>query len=381
MPGWPGWRGEPTHYLAAVQIGSIVAGFFAAAFASAALVEPLAGPLTSAGVPAEAAEGVAVLIITLVVTFVALVIAELTPRRYAMQRAESVAMALGPILDRLATALRPLIWLLSKATNGVLRLLRANPAAAGEDISVEELRELVMSHEGLAEQERRIVRDVFAAADRHVRDAMLPRVDVDVLEASLPIAEAVVEAWKHAHTRYPVVDGAPDRVIGFAHIRELLDPAHQGTARTVRDITRDIRVLPATKALLPALSEMQAAGAHMAMVVDEYGGITGVVTVENLVEKLVGDIYDEYDTVPAPHPEDDGAGNFDGLMSLGEFGRRTTVALPPGPYHTVGGLIVTVLGRTPETGDTVQVAGHQLVVTSVRGWRVERFQWGTAELG
>ena len=212
---------------------------------------------------------------------------------------------------------RPLIWLLSKSTNLMLRLLRADPTAFREEISVEELRELVMTHEELPDQERRIVREVFAAGERHVRDAMLPRTEIDFLDASLPVTDAARQAWEHAHSRYPVIDGSAEKVIGFVNVRDLLDPAHDGKAVIVRDIVRSVMVFPATKPLLPALTELQGAGAHIAMVVDEYGGIAGIVTLENLVEKLVGDIYDEFDTVPTPpHSSEPELGEVDGLLSL-----------------------------------------------------------------
>jgi putative hemolysin len=132
-------------------------------------------------------------------------------------------------------------------------------------------------------------------------------------------------------------------------------------------------IFPATKPLLSALTELQGAGAHIAMVVDEYGGISGIVTLENLVEKLVGDIYDEFDTVRTPpHTSEPELGGVDGLLSLSDFRQRTGVELPAGPYETVGGLVVTLLGHVPAVGDDVEVAGHQLTVTAVQGWRVQR---------
>jgi len=371
---------QPTRYLAAVQIGSIVAGFFAAAFGAAALAGPLAVPLESWGLGSDAAESIAVIVITLLITFIALVLSELTPRRYAMQRAEPVAMLLGPLLDRLASLFRPVIWLLSASTNGMLRLLRADPTAFRDEISVEELRELLMTHAGLPAQERAIVREVFAAGDRHVREAMLPRTDVDFLDASLPVADAARMAWEHAHTRYPVIDGSPDRVIGFVHVRDLLDPDLAGRPVTVRELVRGIVAFPGTKPLLPALTELQAAGAHLAVVVDEYGGLAGIVTVENLVEELVGDIYDEYDTRPAPaESTEPGLGEIDGLISLSEFRQRTGLLLAKGPYDTVGGLLVTMLSRVPTVGDEIEVSGHRLTVVAVDGWRVQRLQVSTIE--
>jgi len=368
---------EPARYLAGVQIGSIVAGFFAAAFGAAALAEPLAGPLISLGVSADAAEGLAVVIITLLITYIALVISELTPRRYAMLRAEGVALLLGPVLDRLATLFRPLIWLLSKSTNGALRVLRADPTAFREEIGVEELRELVMTHEGLADQERGIVRQVFAAGDRQVREAMLPRAGIDFLDASLPVEQAARQAWEHAHTRYPVTDGSPDRVIGFVHVRDLLDPALAGRPVMVRELVRAIIAFPGTKPLLAALAELQSAGAHLAVVVDEYGGLAGIVTVENLIEELVGEIYDEYDARPSPETATGpGVGEIDGLISLAEFRQRTGIDLPKGSYDTVGGLVITLLGHVPAVGDEVAAGGHLFTLVAVDGWRVQRIAIG-----
>ncbi|MDQ6773750.1 MAG: hemolysin family protein [Candidatus Dormibacteraeota bacterium] len=366
----------PTRYLAAVQIGSITAGFFAAAFGAAALADPLARLVVRWGVlKYPAAESLAVIVVTLLITCVALVISELTPRRYAMQHAEAVALLLGPPLDRLATLFRPLIWWLSKSTNLVLRVLRADPTASREQISSDELRQLVMSHEGLSDEQRRIVRDVFGASGRHVRQAMLPRTEVDFLDAALPVSEAAGLAWEHAHSRYPVIAGSSDEVIGFVHVRDLLDPAHAGREVSVRDIVRSVTAFPATKPMLAALSELQRTATHLALVVDEYGGLAGIVTVEDLVEELVGDIYDEYDVAASQAvPAEQGLGELDGLLSLGDFYQRTGISLPRGPYDTAGGLVLHLLGRMPEVGDTVEVAEHRLSVVAVQGWRIHRLR-------
>ncbi|MGX7680072.1 hemolysin family protein [Jatrophihabitans sp. DSM 45814] len=363
---------EPTRYLAAVQIGSIVAGFFSAAFGTATLADPLARLLERWGVAKYPADGLAVVIITLTITYVALVVSELTPRRYAMQRAEPVALLLGPMLDRLATAFRPLIWFLSKSTNVVLRLLRANPAASADQITSEELRALVASHEGLSEEERRIVRDVFGAGDRQLSEAMLPRTEVDFLEATLSVAEAARLAWEHAHTRYPVINASPDDVIGFVHVRDLRDPAYVGKEISVGEIVRTIPAFPESKPILATLTELQRTADQLALVIDEYGGVAGIVTVEDLVEELVGDIRDEYDAAAArPTPSDRGLGEVDGLLSLSEFRDRTGISLPSGPYETVGGMIFQVLGRLPIAGDAIDVAGCRLTVVAMKGWRIQ----------
>ena len=369
---------DPSRYLAAVQIGSIVAGFFAAAYATATLADPLADQLVSWGVDSHTgAESIAVIAITLLVTVVALVVSELTPRRYAMQRAQPVATLLGPLLDRLSTLFRPVIWLLSKLTNGLLRLLRADPTMFGDQISSEELRAMVESHEALGDEERRIVRDVFTAGGRSVHSAMLPRTDVDFLDASIPVSQARALAWEHSHTRYPVIEGTPDRVIGFVHARDLADPS-QDESLPIRDIARTVTAFPTSKPLLPALTEMQASATQLALVIDEYGGLAGIVTLEDIIEEIVGDIYDEHDVAVTSSAAQDSM-IVDGLQRISEFTERTGITLPAGSYETIGGLIVGHLGRMPEVGDVVEESGHRFAVLAVTGRRIEQLQVNPAE--
>lgn len=374
--------GDPGRYLAAVQIGSIVAGFFSAAYATATLGEPLANRFVAWGMDSHsAAYSLAIILITLLVTFLALVISELTPRRYAMQHGRGVALLLGPLLDRLATVFRPLIWLLSKSTNVMLRLLRADPTAPGDQMSSEELRELVASHENLGDDERRIVREVFAAGNLKVRDAMLRRADVDFLDASMTVAQAREVAYRHSHTRFPVMDGSPDSVLGFVHARDLLDPELDADTVTVREVVRPVLVLPASKPMLPALTEMQHMPAQLALVVDEYGGLAGIVTLEDLLEQIVGDIYDEHDDEHrGPAPDSDST-DIDGLLRLAEFTSRTGIAVPAGAYDTIGGLVVDRLGRIPAVGDHIDESGHRFSVSEIQGWRIHRLQVTPVETG
>lgn len=352
-----------------MQIGSIVAGFFAAAYATATLAEPL-GDLMSGGLGDDGGETLAVLIVTLATTFLALIIAELTPRRYAMQRPLPVASLLGPLLDMLASAFRPVIWLLEKCTNGLLRVLGANPNDSRAEMSVEEVRELVLTHEEVPEQERAIIRQVFAAGERTIRQAMVPRANIDFLPAGIDVRQARRAAWEHTHTRYPVNDG--DRVLGFLHARDLYAPELNPDG-PITALVRPITAYPPDKKLLTVLSEMQAGAANIAAVVDEYGSVRGMVTLEDLVEELVGEMYDEYDRIPTASAAGDAATTvLDGLTSLSDFERRLGFALPAGRYDTVGGYLLAVLDRTPVVGDAVEVDDHRLTVDSIDGWRVGR---------
>jgi putative hemolysin len=366
---------NPNRFLGTVQIGITVAGFFAAAFGATRLAGDLAPVAIRLGVPDAAAEAVTVVVVTLIIAFVTLVVGELVPKRIGMQRSVGVALVMAPLLDRLATVLRPVLWLISKSTNVVVRLLGGDPDIQRVQVTGEELRALVSGHDELGPEERKIVADVFAAGDRQVREVMLPRTEVDFLDAALPVYQAVQQATLMPHSRYPVVRGSADDVLGFVHVRDLFAPSMANRNVRVGEIAREVVQLPGTKRVLPALTEMRRAGGHIAIVVDEYGGTDGIVTLEDLMEELVGDIRDEYDVADdSAGPTMSGDVTVDGLLNLNEFAAQTGIALPDGPYETVAGFVVSTLGRLPEMGDVVHVEGHDLEVMSLEGRRASRLR-------
>jgi putative hemolysin len=364
---------DPNRFLAAVQVGVTFAGFMSAAFGGATLSGELAPVLVDVGLPPGAADLVALVLVTVVISYLSLVLGELAPKRLGLQRAEAIALALGPLIDRISKSSRPVIWLLSKSTNGVVRLLGGNPHAQREQMSDQELRELVNSHETLGEEERRIVEDVFEAGDRQIREVMIPRTEVDFLDSSTPVYKAARQALTKPHSRYPVIRGSADDVIGFVHVRDLLDPDMANRSVRVDELARQSLVLPWTRQILAALADMRREGSHLAIVADEYGGTAGIVTIEDLVEELVGDIKDEYDVDEAETTRHRGGDvEVDGLLNLDDFEDETGVELPEGPYETVAGYIMARLGRLPQAGDAVEFDGHRLVVREVEGRRVAR---------
>ncbi|MFE7407050.1 hemolysin family protein [Isoptericola sp. NPDC057559] len=346
---------DPNRFLAAVQIGVTVAGFFSAAYGASTLAPDLAPALESAGLPAGASATVALVGLTLVIAYASLVLGELVPKRIALQRSAQVALVVGPPLDRFAVLMRPVIWLLSRSTDAVVRLLGGDPTQRSEEITEQELRDLVAAHPGLHEDERRILSDVFAATERTLGEVMRPRGDVVFLHATLTLAEAQERTRDLPYSRYPVTGTDVDDVLGFVHVRDLAraagDPADG--RRTVREVARPVLDLPATGRLLPTLADMRRTRTHLALVVDEYGGTDGIVTLEDLVEELVGDIRDEHDPLAAVHV----AGTYDAGLTLQEFARATGVELPDGPYETVAGYVLARLGRLAEEGDVVVLDG------------------------
>ncbi|HEX6517891.1 MAG TPA: hemolysin family protein [Nocardioidaceae bacterium] len=364
---------DPNRFLAAVQVGVTVAGFMSAAFGGATIANDLAPVLVGWGLPEGAGAAVSLVLVTIAISYLSLVLGELAPKRLALQRAEGISLALGPMIDKISKVSRPVIWLLSKSTNGVVRLVGGNPEAQRERMTDEELRELVTAHETLGEEERRIVEDVFSAGDRQIREVMIPRTEVDFLDSSTPVYKAAKEALTQPHSRYPVIRGSADDVIGFVHVRDLLDPAMANRSVRVEELARQSLVLPSTRPILAALADMRREGSHLAIVADEYGGTAGIVTMEDLVEELVGDIRDEYDVEEGETTRHRGGDvEVDGLLNLDDFEEDTGVELPEGPYETVAGYIMARLGQVPEVGDFVDFGSHRLVVREVDGRRVSR---------
>jgi putative hemolysin len=364
---------NPNRFLAAVQVGVTLAGFLSAAFGAARLAKPVSQALVDAGLETGTADTLALVVVTLLISYFSLVFSELAPKRLALQRAETVSMAFAPALDRIASISRPVIWLLSRSTDLIVRLLGGDPTASRDTISEEELRGLVAAHESLTKDERKLIDEVFAAGERQLREVMVPRTEVEFLDGSMTVARAAKTTATAPHSRYPVTRGSQDDVLGFVHVRDLLMPAAKARTTKVADLTRDVKLLPGTKKVLPSLSEMRREGHHLAMVVDEYGGTAGIVTLEDLIEEVIGDIRDEYD---APADEalrfKGGEVEADGLLNLDEVEEQTGVRLPEGPYETLAGFVMASLGHLPRIGEAVEADGHRLEVSALDGRRVSR---------
>jgi putative hemolysin len=363
---------NPNRFLAAVQIGVTAAGFLSAAFGEARLSSHLAPKLRDAGLSHGVADVVSLILITLVISYIAITVGELAPKRLALQRAQGTALLLAPVVDRFARLARPVIWFLSKTTDVLVRMLGGDPTARRDAITEEELRGLVASHESLTRDERKLIDEVFAAGERQIREVMIPRTEVEFLEHSLTVARAAKLTAEQPHSRYPVARSSQDDIAGFVHVRDLLLPAAKARTTKVSDVTRDVKMLPGTKKVLAALSEMRREGHHLAIVVDEYGGTAGIVTLEDLIEEVIGDIRDEYDEPEQPLRFPGGEMEADGLLNLDEFEEQAGVRLPDGPYETLAGFVMATLGHLPRVGDAVEADHHRLEVTELDGRRVSR---------
>ncbi|WP_344271718.1 hemolysin family protein, partial [Actinomadura napierensis] len=273
---------------------------------------------------------------------------------------------------------RPLVRLLSAATDLVVRLAGGDPHSLREEPTAERMRALVAENTQIAADERALIEEVFAAGERPLREVLVPRTEVVFLDAALPLGTAARAAAGSPHSRFPVCRGSHDEVIGFVHIRDLLVPEDRDRAqpageRPVGELVRPVKFLPSSQRVLPVLSEMRREGCHLAIVMDEYGGVAGIVTLEDLMEELIGDIRDEYDVQDAQARRlHGGVVEVDGLLNLDDFAAETGIRLPDGPYETVAGHIMAVLGRVPAEGDSVRAAGRDLRVARMDGRRVAR---------
>jgi putative hemolysin len=381
VKGMTGKRGQrvaqlaesPNRFLATVQLIVTAAGFLSAAFGESRLSSHLSPVIENAGLSHGLADVLSLIVITLIISYFAIVAGELAPKRIALQRAERTALFLAPVVDRAARISRPAIWLLSKSTDLLVRLLGGDPGASREAITEEELRGLVASHESLSKDERKLIDEVFAAGERQLREVMIPRTEVAFLESAMTVARAQRLTKDAPHSRYPVTRDSQDDVVGFVHVRDFFVPVAKARTVKVADVMRPVKLLPGTKRVLPAMSEMRREGHHLAIVVDEYGGTAGIVSLEDLIEEVIGDIRDEYDVDGDDALRIAGVDvEADGLLNLDEVHEQTGVRLPDGPYETLAGFVMASLGHVPRVGEAVEADGHRLTVSELDGRRVSR---------
>ncbi|MGJ9373872.1 hemolysin family protein [Nesterenkonia sp. CF4.4] len=361
---------NPNRFLSAVQIGVTVAGFASAAYGASSIAPSLVPWVASLGLGDQAALTVSTILLTLVIAYLSLVLGELAPKRLAIQRNAQFAYAVAPVLNGFARLMQPVIWLLSVSTNAVVRLLGGDPNRAAEQLSEEELRDIVTSHEGLPADERRILDDVLSLRNRQLSEVMRPRPEVLAVTGGGSVSEAIAHIEGLPFSRYPVVDRSIDDITGFVHVRDLYDAAARDPATPLEEAMRTIPYLPSTARVLPTLTTLRASNAHIAVVVDEYGGTDGIVTLEDLVEEVVGEIFDERDTDEAPQVLAEGGGVVDGRLNLQDFTETTGIELPRGTWDTVAGFVLDRLGRLAREGDTVDVHGATLQVTRVDRRRI-----------
>jgi putative hemolysin len=363
---------DPVRFISTVQVGITVSGILLGAIGEPLLSDLLEPPLSVA---------VSFLIAFAILTYLSVVLGELVPKAVALQKAELLAIALAVPLDWLAKITHPLVWALQHSADVVLRLLRVKPAPAGMiAYTREDIRQSVAAAEDVGElqtAEEEMLYKVFDFASKEVSTVMVPRPDVVAISADLPPDEALATVVDSPYTRYPVYRNSLDEIIGILHVRDLFAAMHDLGIAAVRldSIARPAHVVPETKDLAALLADFRREKQHMAIVVDEYGGVDGIVTLEDLLEEIVGEIEDEFD-LPDTSVEriDESRIRIDGSYTIDDFNEAFGTELDQDGYHTMAGLVFGALGRAPEVGDAIAVDGLGLTVIEIEGSRILRIE-------
>lgn len=361
-------------YLSATQLGITLASLGLGWIGEPAFAHLLEPVFRRFGLPETALHGAALALAFVVVTFLHIVFGELAPKSLAIQRAQSTAMAVAWPLDVFYKLFRLPIWLLNGAALLVLRAFKIQPVHEMELAhSPEEIGLIVTSSEvsgAVGADEAEIARNAIIIGDRDARDVMVPRVDMAYLTTGLSFSENVLRANAAGFTRFPLCDPDPDHVIGMVHIKDLLLVGNRPEA-TIRDARRDILAVPETKALDSLLREFQTSRIHMALVLDEYGGTAGIVTLEDVLEEIVGDIQDEHQHEnPEVQVLGEGSWLVDGGLTLDDLERMLNIALPSDEADTVAGYVQWRAGAVPAPGEEVTADGYRLRVESMEGRRI-----------
>jgi putative hemolysin len=359
---------DPPHFIAAMQLGVTLTSLGIGALGERALADAFGNYVATA---------LAVVIAYLILTFFHVVIGELVPKGIALGHSEGTALFVSGPVRGFFLVFRPLIWFLEAATEVVLRWLGLKPPGADDEVLSEaELRMVVSQstrHGEIEEQEQEMLYKVFDFADKEASDVMVPRPEVVALSVDLPPEQALEAVMDSPYTRYPVYRETLDNVVGILHVRDLFSALRDRGMHEVKvaEITRPAHIVPETKDLAALLTEFRRTNQHMAIVVDEYGEMEGIVTLEDLLEEIVGEIEDEFD-LPDESVEqvDDDTVIIDGTFPIDDFNERFKTDLPVEDYHTMAGFVFGLLGRQPEQGDDVSHDGLRFDVMEVAGSRI-----------
>ena len=360
-------------FLAAIQVAITLVGFFSSAFAATSLSEPFGAWLASRGLSTSVARPVATVLITLIVSYFSIVVGELVPKRIAMADAENVAKSVAGPVRAFSTIAKPLVWLTAASANGLATIMGIKSADDRQNVSEDEIRYMVTDAEELTEEEKSMIHDVIDLGDTVAYEVMVPRVDMTAVEDDATLSEVISVMRETGYSRLPVYRGTIDRIVGIAHIKDLLEPIldQRNEVHEISRYMRDCSYVPDTKDIIPLLSEMQTSHEQMVIVVDEYGGTAGIITLEDIVEEIVGEIEDEFDpdnkylTQLSEHEW-----LADGRYSIDDAIEQGWPIEDSDEYETIAGFVLELADRLPRPGDVFEKDGWRFMVQTMRGRRL-----------
>ncbi len=316
-------------------------------------------------------------LVSLVLSLAVLVLCEITPKTISLQRAERVALRMARLVSGATWVMRPVVFILTAITRLILRMLGGKTQVRGPFVTEEELKMLVSvgEEEGvLEEEEREMIHGIFEMGDMRVRELMVPRTDLVAIEVNEPVEKAVDLVTKHGHTRIPVYDGNLDHIVGVLYAKDLLRAVVRGEQKTLREIARKPYFTPESNKVQDVLRDLRKNRVHMAIVVDEYGGTAGAVTIEDILEEIVGPIQDEYDIGEEDEIQFISPNEvvLDGRVSVDDVNELLKLEIAADDYDTIGGYVLNQLGAAPKVGATLKLGTGELRVEAVQGTRIKK---------
>lgn len=366
-------------YLSTVQVMITLIDTLAGGIGGATLATPLAGQMSKIPWLADYAGIISLITVVSIITYFSIVLGELIPKRVAVSKPEKIVIALSPTIRTLTRIFRLLTKLLGASTNLGLKLFKIN-TDKGPTITTEEIKGYIEEGRGIGlieDAEQEMLSGVFRLGDRRVEALMTPRLEMAWLNINSPIDEIWQEILESAHSRIPVADGDLDRILGYIQTRDLLGKSPSDPGFDLKDFIKDPIYVPENMAALKALDAIQDSGVHLAVVIDEFGGITGMVTDYDILEAIVGEIpEDSMDTDYLAFQREDGSWLFDGLIVIDQLKEILHISDMPGEeraaYQTLSGFVMSQLGRIPKTGAKFTYENYIFEVVDMDGRRVDR---------
>ncbi len=371
---------NPSQFLSIIQVAITLAALLGGAFAAENFASRLTGLLINIGVniPFSVLNSVSVVLITLLLSYITLVMGELVPKRIAMKNAERLALSLSGLLYFISKLFAPVVWLLTVSTNGILKLLGIDPNETDDEVTEEDIRMMVDvgSEKGsINESEKEMIQNVFEFDNKTAEEVMTHRTEAVILWLDETEEEWDKKISESRHSRYPVCDGSADNVIGVLHVKEYYTIEDKSRENIMKKAVKPAYYVPETVRTDVLFQNMKKSRNHFAVVFDEYGGMSGIITMNDLLEQIVGDIDDDYLT---PEEEeikkiDDKTWRIKGSAYLDDVSKELGVSLPDEDFDTFGGLVFGILGIIPEDGSTLELEeyGLRIVITEIKGRRLE----------
>lgn len=365
---------RPSDFLSTIQVGITLAGFLASAQAATGIAQEVT--MLFASINIRINQQMAIVLITIVLAYFTLVFGELLPKRIALQNSEKIAMTMVPIVGFVATVLKPFVLLLSFSTSLFARLFGIHTDTLEENVSLEEIRSIIEvgKEKGVInETERDMLDGIFEFDNKLAREIMTPRTEVEMIEISEPIHNVIAKVTNGNYSRIPFYLDEVDNVIGILFIKDLFrELVNKGKPGNIEDILRKPYFAPENKYIDDLFKEMQVANAQMAILLDEYGGFSGIVTIEDILEEIVGNIYDEHDVMDEYiNKVTDNIYLVDALVSIDDFNDSLGFEIESENADSIGGYVIERLGRVPKKGDTVYYQGHEFKVQQMAGKRIK----------